>query len=204
MSTIQELNDALDGQLLSGKPARADATAARVDQSLGPIAIDSRRTAPGDVFWALPGTKHDGNAFVEDAFQSGATVAVVDREVAVPKGCWAVKVADTAEALHRWATWKRRQFTGTVVGVTGSVGKTTTRQMIHTVLGARLAGTASPRNLNNHVGVPISMHNMSSSDDYAVLELGASRQGENEERSGGGESGEGGGRETVRDKRQHS
>ena len=96
----------------------------------------------------------------------------------MPPGRWAVQVDDTAAALGQWAAWKRRQFTGTVIAVTGSVGKTTTRQMIHTVLQARLTGTASPRNFNNHLGVPLSMSAMEPEHDYAVLELGANHPGE--------------------------
>ena len=95
-----------------------------------------------------------------------------------PRGRWALQVEDTHRALAQWAMWKRRQFTGTLVAVTGSVGKTTTRQMIHTVLQSRLAGTASPRNYNNHVGMPLSMSAIEPSHDYAILELGASRRGE--------------------------
>ena len=67
--------------------------------------------------------------------------------------------------------WKRRRFTGIVVGVTGSVGKTTARQMIHTVLQSRLKGTASPRNYNNQLGVPLSMLTIEPQHDYAVLEV---------------------------------
>ena len=70
------------------------------------------------------------------------------------------------------------KFTGIVIGVTGSVGKTTTRQMIHTVLQSRLKGTASPRKFNNHWGVPLSMLTIEPQDDYAVLELGANRPDE--------------------------
>ena len=80
---------------------------------------------------------------------------------------------DTGLALRQWASWKRRQFTGIAIAVTGSVGKTTTRQMIHTVLQSRWSGTASPRNFNNHVGVPLSMLAIEPYHDYAVLELGA-------------------------------
>ena len=74
-----------------------------------------------------------------------------------PTDGWILNVDDTQRALEQWARWKRRHFTGIVIGVTGSVGKTTTRQMIHTVLQSRLKGTASPRNYNNQWGVPLSM-----------------------------------------------
>ena len=92
-----------------------------------------------------------------------------------PEGGWIVDVDDTQRALEQWARWKRRRFTGIVIGVTGSVGKTTARQMIHTVLQSRLKGTASPRNYNNQWGVPLSMLAIGPQHDYAVLELGASR-----------------------------
>jgi UDP-N-acetylmuramoyl-tripeptide--D-alanyl-D-alanine ligase len=103
---------------------------------------------------------------------------VVGKAVEVPEGRWAVQVDDTQQALRQWAQWKRRQFTGTAIAVTGSVGKTTTRQMIHTVLQTRLVGTASPQNFNNHVGLPLSMFAVEPHHDYVVLELGANRRGE--------------------------
>ena len=96
----------------------------------------------------------------------------------VPAGHWAIRVDDSYQALLKFAACKRRQFSGAVVAVTGSVGKTTTRQMIHTVLQSRLRGTASPRNFNNHLGVPLSMLAMEPYHDYAVLELGANHAGE--------------------------
>ena len=139
---------------------------------------DSRTIEPGDVFWALRGPNHDGEQFVAEAFRRGAAGAVVAEDVAVPDDRWVVRVDDTHQALLAWARWKRRQFTGTVIAVTGSAGKTTTRQMIHTVLQSRLRGTASPRNFNNHLGVPLSMTAIEPEHDYAVLELGASRPGE--------------------------
>ena len=96
----------------------------------------------------------------------------------IPEDGWILNVDDTQRALEQWARWKRRRFTGIVIAVTGSVGKTTTRQMIHTVLQSRLQGTASPRNYNNQWGVPLSMLTIEPQHDYAVLELGASRAGE--------------------------
>ena len=91
---------------------------------------------------------------------------------------WIVRVEDTHRALNDWARWRRRQFAGTLIGVTGSAGKSTTREMIHAVLQSQLRGTASPRNFNNHFGVPLSMTAIEPDDDYAVLEMGASGPGE--------------------------
>ena len=149
------------------------------DAPLGPVASDSRKIEPGDVFWALRGPNHEGEQFVAEAFRTRrGRRRGRQRNVAVPDDHWVVRVDDTHRALLAWARWKRRQFTGTVIAVTGSAGKTTTRQMIHTVLQSRLRGTASPQNFNNHLGVPLSMTAIEPDHDYAVLELGASRLGE--------------------------
>ena len=173
MSTIAELNNAIRGRL-----CRGDMLGFVPDALLGPVESDSRKIEPGDVFWALQGPNHKGEKFVGEAFQRGASGAVVAKNVLVPNGHWVIRVDNTHRALLAWANWKRRRFTGTVVAVTGSAGKTTTREMIHTVLQGRLRGTASTQNFNNHLGVPLSMTAIEPEHDYAVLELGASRPGE--------------------------
>ena len=174
MNTLAQLHEAIGGQIRLAAGAARDGA----DTALGPVAVDSRGVDQGDVFWALKGTHHDGTDFAPEAFARGAAGAVVGRPVETPAGCWAVTVEDTSEALCQWAAWKRRQFTGTLIAVTGSVGKTTTREMIHAVLRNKLTGTASPRNYNNHVGVPLSMLAVEPDHDYAVIELGASARGE--------------------------
>ncbi|MBN1911851.1 MAG: UDP-N-acetylmuramoyl-tripeptide--D-alanyl-D-alanine ligase [Pirellulales bacterium] len=166
--TVAHLHQAVGGRLIG----RAS------DAPLGPVAIDSRQVGEGDVFWALPGPNHDGADFVDEAFARGACGVVADRPIACPEDRWAVEVPNTQRALWDWAAWHRRRFTGTMIAVTGSVGKTTTRQMIHTVLSSRLRGTASPRNFNNHIGLPLSLLAVAPEDDYAVLEMGASGPGE--------------------------
>ena len=173
MTTLAELNQIVSGQLTFG-----GGLIGRADFAIGSVVTDSRRIEPGDVFWALRGSHEDGARFVGDAFRRGAAGVVAAKAVNPPPYHWSLCVANPYEALLEFAAWKRRQFTGTMIAVTGSVGKTTTRQMIHTVLRTRLAGTASPRNLNNHVGVPLSMLAIEPNHDYAVLELGASHRGE--------------------------
>jgi UDP-N-acetylmuramoyl-tripeptide--D-alanyl-D-alanine ligase len=173
MSTLGELHQAIGGRLALGSKS-GDPSAA----PLGPVQSDSRRIEPGDVFWALCGPNHAGEDFLAEAFCRGAAGAVVARDVALPDDRWLIRVEDTQQALWTWARWKRRRFSGTVIAVTGSAGKTTTRQMIHTVLRARLRGSASPRNFNNSFGVPLSMTAIEPDDDYTVLELGASGPGE--------------------------
>jgi UDP-N-acetylmuramoyl-tripeptide--D-alanyl-D-alanine ligase len=171
MPTLGELHQKIGGELLQSNGIESSIP-------LGPVLIDSRQVKPGDLFWGLEGEQHNGSDFAWEAFQRGAKGVVIDQPVEVPPGCWAVRVMDTLGALWHWASHVRRQFSGTVVAVTGSVGKTTTRQMIHTVLKSRLSGTASPRNYNNQVGVPLSLLQLVPGHDYAVLELGASHAGE--------------------------
>ena len=171
MDTLYDLNQAIAGRLLM---QAADARSVPV----GPIAIDSRQVESGDLFWALRGPNHDGADFLDEAFQRGAVAAVVPPTVANNDERKLIQVDDTQQALRQWAIAKRRRFTGTVIAVTGSVGKTTARQMIHTVLRSRFRGSASPRNYNNHVGVPLSMFGIEPEHDYAVLELAANHPGE--------------------------
>ncbi len=172
--TIHDLHQVLDARWLG--PASAFAQAAT--RPVGRVVTDSRKIEEGDVVWALRGPNHDGARFADEAFERGAAGAVLHRTAIVPEGRWALEVPDTNRALRRWAAWHRGRFSGTVVAITGSVGKTTTRQMIDTVLRQKHRGSASPRNYNNHVGVPLSMLQMEPGHDYAVLELGASSRGE--------------------------
>jgi len=173
MDSLNDLAQTTGGRIL---PAGMIADGRGV--ALGRIVTDSRQVEQGDVFWALRGVHHEGDCFVDEAFRRGAHGAVASHIESVPEECWALLVDDTQLALTQWARWRRRKCTGIVIGVTGSVGKTTTRQMIHTVLQSRLKGTASPRNYNNHWGVPLSMLAIEPQHDYAVLELAASGPGE--------------------------
>jgi UDP-N-acetylmuramoyl-tripeptide--D-alanyl-D-alanine ligase len=169
MSTVGELCRAIDGRLMPDGMA---------DAPLGAVCSDSRRISAGEVFWALTGERFDGGQFAPAAFARGAGGAVVAHDIQPPPGRWAIRVTDTHRALDAWAAYRRRNAAATVIAVTGSAGKTTAREMIHAVLGARFRGTASPLNYNNRLGVPLSMTAIEPDHDYAVLELGASRPGE--------------------------
>jgi UDP-N-acetylmuramoyl-tripeptide--D-alanyl-D-alanine ligase len=173
MTTLGQFKHAINGQLRLGS-----GLVGGEDLPLGPIVTDSRQVAPGDVFWALEGPHHNGAKFVSEAFRRGACGAVAGRLTPPTDYQWTIQVDHPLEALHAWAAWKRRRFTGTLIAVTGSVGKTTTRQMIHTVLKTRLKGIVSPKNFNNHVGAPLSLTALEPEHDYAVIELGANRKGE--------------------------
>ena len=142
------------------------------------IGIDSRSIRPGALFWALRGERLDGHDFVADALARGAAACVVGADKVNTTAGPRIVVPNTLQALWDFARWYRRQQAIPVVAVTGSVGKTTTREMIHAVLSNRLSGTRSPKNFNNHFGVPLSVLGIEKHHEFAVLELGASAAGE--------------------------
>lgn len=148
------------------------------------ISIDSRTLQQGDLYWALSGKNHDGHDFVDAARRRGAIACVVARSWAGKADGNLVAVDDTLAALADFARWYRLQRETMVIGVTGSVGKTTTREMIHAVLSARHAGKQSQQNYNNEVGLPLSLLDLGNDDEFGVLEMGASRIGDIEQLCG--------------------
>lgn len=160
--------------------------------------VDSRACVADTLFAALPGERTDGHRFVEAAFQAGAAVALVQRtDLLTPErraaaadlvagqrparvsGPVVVVVADVLQALQRLARARRRALPGLqVVGVTGSVGKTTTKETLAAVLGARFAVLRSEGNQNNEIGLPLTLLSVEGAPDYAVLEMGMYAVGE--------------------------
>lgn len=142
------------------------------------ISTDSRSLQRGDVFWALPGEHRDGHDFAAAAVTNGAALVVCQteraREIPGPK----LVVGDTLAALGRLARWHRRRHEALIIGVTGSVGKTTTKELIHAALSRQFRGLRSPGNYNNLIGLPKSLLELTVEDEFAVLELGASREGD--------------------------
>lgn len=142
------------------------------------VATDSRTIEQGDLFWALRGERHDGHSFAAEAARRGAVACVASSESSIPGGLPAALVADTIQGLKDFAHWYRQRRDALVVGVTGTVGKTTTREMIYSVLATRFDGSRSPKNFNNHIGLPLSLLEMQDGHHFAVLEMGASKVGE--------------------------
>jgi len=142
------------------------------------VSVDSRTLQAGDLFWALRGTKHDGHDYVADAVRRGAVACVVERTRAPQLTGPLVIVDDTLHALADFARWHRHQREALIIGVTGSVGKTTTREMIHTVLSVRHRGFRSQRNFNNEIGLPLSLLELGAADEFGVFEMGAARIGD--------------------------
>ena len=139
--------------------------------------VDSRTIRPGELFFALKGPRFDGHAFVGEALARGAVGAVVERSLPGVQGPLLV-VPDTQRALEAAGSWARDRFQGRVIAVTGSAGKTTTKDAIAELLGTAMEVARSEGNLNNHVGVPLSLLRLPEQAGAAVLELAMNHAGE--------------------------
>ena len=141
------------------------------------ISTDTRRIEPGSVFFALHGATFDGTRFAADALSKGAAYAVVDDPAAVI-GDRTVLVGDTLEALQELAREHRRELAIPILAISGSNGKTTTKELVSRVLAERFEVYATHGNLNNHIGVPLTLLAMTRDTEFGVVEMGASACGE--------------------------
>jgi UDP-N-acetylmuramoyl-tripeptide--D-alanyl-D-alanine ligase len=144
------------------------------------VSIDSRTVGPGDCFFAIKGEKFDGHDYVADAFAKGAVCAVISKTVGgeTLAGKCLLRVADTVKALGDFAGDYRRQAGFKVVGITGSVGKTTTRRITAHALSRRFGVHQSPSSFNNNIGVPLTLLGADPRDEIVVAELGSNHPGE--------------------------
>lgn len=170
-SSVDTLVDVTAGRLLCGER----------DSMVAGLAIDSRSAVAPGVFVALHGERVDGHDFVLDALQAGARVVIVDRphetlnaaiESATRRGSALILVEDTLVALQRIASWHRSRLRAVVVGVTGSNGKTTTKDFLKSALGTTMRVVATHGNRNNEIGVPLTILGAGSDCDVLVLEMG--------------------------------
>jgi len=149
---------------------------------LAGVSIDSRTIRTGELFVAIHGPRHDGHDHVASALECGAIAAVVaDARISEYAG-WVsdrcIAVADTFEALKQLASAVREAWGGKIVGITGSVGKTTTKEILAALLGTKLRVLRSEGNLNNEYGLPLTLFRLEETHQAAVLEMGMSRRGE--------------------------
>ena len=166
----------------------ADALGTRPGAGLNPLArvagvsIDSRTIRAGELFIAIHGPSHDGHDHVASALEHGAIAAVVAEaqlsRYEGPVGSRCIAVGDTFEALQQLAHAVRQSWGGKIAGVTGSVGKTTTKEILAALLGAKLRVLKSEGNLNNEYGLPLTLFRLEETHQVAVLEMGMSRRGE--------------------------
>ncbi|OGN99073.1 MAG: hypothetical protein A2Z71_09720 [Chloroflexi bacterium RBG_13_50_21] len=157
-------------------------------------AIDSRQVGPGSLFIALPGEHHDGHDYVGEAFQAGACYALICRDLSSQfpildlrnpiasdeldirlsslEGCFCIQVADPLKALQQVAKFWRNKLDVGVIGITGSVGKSTTKEVVAEVLSQRFKTIKNKGNLNNEIGLPLTMLSLTEEHERAVLEMG--------------------------------
>ena len=141
------------------------------------VTFDSREVGPGDLFVAMPGTVHDGHKFVDAAFAAGAAGAIVSQPVERPARAGRGYVR---RACRRSAARRASAADATIIGVTGSVGKTSTKEALYAALDRNRPGKVhrSVKSYNNHTGVPLSLARMPRDAEFAVLEMGMNNAGE--------------------------
>ena len=177
--TAEELLDPIQGKLVSGPR----------NISFAGLSTDSRKAGPGEVFWALKGEKYDGHDFLRNVIQEGVS-GVVIRETFLPhlsamlesdlkhRTPAVITVGDTLKALGDLSAWWRRQYDVSIVAITGSIGKTTTKEMCAHILERQVPVLKSQGNFNNLIGVPLTLLRLGFGTSTAVLELGMNRPGE--------------------------
>ncbi len=166
--SIGQVTAAMNGRLLQGNP----------ETVVSGIAIDSRGVDPGQLFFAFPGSRVDGHRYVGDALGRGAAGAVISRQVPAEPGQPLIMVADPLQALQDLAGYYRRLFPAPVVAVTGSTGKTTTKDLIAGVLATGMRVLKTEGNQNNELGLPLTLMRLTRDYDAVVLEMAMRGRGE--------------------------
>ena len=172
--TLRKAAEIMKGKLISSQP----------ESKLTSFVTDSRIVGPGDAFWALRGAKHDARIFIPQVLKQGASVVIAEEKgFTVPKGTQAsfILVEDSLRALQEFAKYHRLNSTIKVAAITGSNGKSTTKQMLRSICSLAGETVANVGNLNNQFGVPFSLLEIQPKHQYGIFELGASHPGDIEE-----------------------
>lgn len=141
------------------------------------ISTDSRKVMPGSLFFALKGDKFNANQFSATALENGAAYAIID-DPAQYSGERTLLVKDVLESLQELASLYRSELKIPIIGITGTNGKTTTKELVATALSARFNTLSTPGNFNNHIGVPLTLLSIKPDTEIAVVEMGANHPGE--------------------------
>ncbi len=170
MFKVNEIIKATGGKLIRGK----------LSGKLEAVSTDSRRLKPGEAFLALKGNNFDGHDFITEALKSGISCLIVARmpECLIPEGVAVVQVKDTTLALGDIARFQRQKFKLPVIAVTGSNGKTTTKEMIAWILSGNAQVLKNEGTKNNQIGLPQTLIQLTEKDNFAVVELGTNHFGE--------------------------
>ncbi|MCA9395461.1 MAG: UDP-N-acetylmuramoyl-tripeptide--D-alanyl-D-alanine ligase [Candidatus Omnitrophica bacterium] len=167
MLNLADIRRVCRGRIMSGE-ARG---------TVDSVSIDSRTVQPGGLFVAIKGDRFDGHRYIAQAAAKGARAVIVSRRVAA-KGMTVIQVSDTVRALGRIACLHRQHFSGPVIAITGSAGKTSCRRVIAAVLGASHRVLQSARSENNWIGVPLTLLKLRPEHDIAVVEAGTNQTGD--------------------------
>lgn len=166
--SIKEILDATDGVLISGN----------TNQTIDSVCIDSRKVTPGCLFVPIKGENTDGHSFIANAFENGASLSFTEKDLNEKINGSLIKVESSIKALQDLAKYYRKKFQIPIIGVTGSVGKTTTKEMISSAIGSNLKVLKTSGNYNGQIGLPLTLFNLDSTHQIAVIEMGISKIGE--------------------------
>ncbi|HAM51812.1 MAG TPA: UDP-N-acetylmuramoyl-tripeptide--D-alanyl-D-alanine ligase [Nitrospiraceae bacterium] len=166
--TVKEILKATGGRIISGSP----------DAAFTGVSIDSRTIRNDELFVPLKGQRFDGHDFLMAALKSGSGALVTSPVIEPVMGRTIIAVEDTLKALQDMAHYARMKSGATVIGVTGTNGKTTTKELIASILGVRHRVMKTTGNLNNHIGLPLCLVTIGVREEFAVLEMGASMKGD--------------------------
>ena len=142
------------------------------------VCTDTRKLVPGSIFFALKGDNFNANEFAEQALNAGCAYTVIDEENYHSANGKTLLVEDSLKALQDLAAHHRKQLSIPFIGITGSNGKTTTKELINAVLSKKYNTLATHGNLNNHIGVPLTVLSVTARHEIAIIEMGANHQGE--------------------------
>ena len=142
------------------------------------VSINSRTINPGELFLALKGENHNGHDYIAAALQREAAAVLVMQEVEVNSRLPVIRVQDSLQALGKLARWQRRRFQIPVIGITGSNGKTSTKDLLASILAMEMAVVKTEANYNNEIGLPLTLFNLSAKTEAAVVEMGMRGLGE--------------------------
>lgn len=166
--TSVEIAEGAGGRLIAGSG----------NETATEAVIDSREAGPGKVFFAIIGQNHDAHDFLPQVVENGCLIAVISDESRAPVGCDVILVDDTLKALQALAKWYMARQDIKTVAVTGSVGKTSTRDLVYAGLSAGYRTAKNKKNFNNQFGVPLTVLSMSEDTEAAVIEMGMEHKGE--------------------------
>jgi UDP-N-acetylmuramoyl-tripeptide--D-alanyl-D-alanine ligase len=141
------------------------------------VSTDSRTLQSGQLFFALSGPNFDGNQFAKQALDKGAIAVVVDDDISITDNR-VIRVENTLKSLQILSTEHRKTLGTTIIALTGSNGKTTTKELIHSVLSTTFTSVATQGNLNNHIGVPLTLLSLKEDTEIGIVEMGANHPGE--------------------------